>query len=48
MLEEMADRVEGREHQVGSGLTKWSELIRRKLRGFLAGEIARETAAWSE
>jgi hypothetical protein len=28
----MADRVEGREHQVGIGADEMSELIRRKLR----------------
>ena len=77
MLEEMADRVEGREHQVGIGADEMSELIRRKLRDAeaaakrelpvaqahsfvtllgeidslttsLAGQIATETAAWSE
>jgi len=31
MLEELADRVEGREHQVGSGAEEMRELIRRKL-----------------
>jgi multidrug resistance protein MdtO len=31
MLEEMADRVEGRERQVGSGADEMGELIRRKL-----------------
>jgi multidrug resistance protein MdtO len=77
MLEQMADRVEGREHQVGSGAEEMSELIRRKLQdaeaaakkelpvaqthsfvtllgeihgltNSLAGQIATETAAWSE
>jgi multidrug resistance protein MdtO len=77
MLEEMADRVEGRERQVGSGADEMGELIRRKLQdaeaaakrelpvaqahsfvtllgeidgltNSLAGQIATETAAWSE
>jgi multidrug resistance protein MdtO len=77
MLEELADLVEGREHQVGTGAEEMSELIGRKLQdaeaaakrelpvaqahsfvtllgeidgltNSLAGQIATETAAWSE